>query len=210
MYRLFYSPGACSMAVHVVLNEMGVPFALDRRPIPDGATRTPEFLKINPRGQIPVLQDGTEYIKEGAAILIYLMDKHQSALLPREGIARARALEWLCWCNATLHNAYSKAFWAKRAFGDKPYKDDVLSPACAAIQALWDEAEERLGKSPFLAGDSVSAADIMLAVMANWGQWMATPPVLGKNVLRVIRAVIERPAYRKALEIEQVEYKAAA
>ncbi len=210
MYKLYYSPGACSMAVHVLLNELGVPFELDRRAIAEGGARSAEFLKINPRGQVPVLQDGNEIIKEGAAILIYLMDKHGSALLPESGIERAKALEWLCWCNATLHGAYSKAFWINKTQAGKPHKDELLKAACAQIQDLWDEADARLGKTKYLAGGKTTSADILMAVIANWNQWLPHEFKLGRNVQRVIKETIARPSYKKAMKDEQVEYKAAA
>jgi glutathione S-transferase len=58
MYKLYYSPGACSMAVHVALNECNQPVTLEKVDLMAGAQRNPDFLKINPRGQIPVLVDG--------------------------------------------------------------------------------------------------------------------------------------------------------
>lgn len=210
MYKLYYSPGSCSMAVHVLLNELNVPFELDRRAIREGATKTPEFLKINPRGQVPVLQDGDAIIKEGAAILIHLMDTHGSPLLPESGIARAKALEWLGWCNATLHGAYSKVFWIMKTQAGKPYQGELMKEACEQIQSLWEEADERLAKTPWLAGDAVTAADILMSVIANWNQWISYDFRLGNNVRRVIKDVIARPSYQKALQTEQIEYKAAA
>ena len=85
-YTLYYMPGACSMAVHVVLNELGQEVTLENAkadPKPAG------FLKANPRGQVPVLVDGDLVVREGAAIMIYLLDKHTSPLLPRSGKERA-------------------------------------------------------------------------------------------------------------------------
>src|SRR5580704_1768796 len=93
MYKLYYSPGACSMAVHVALNECNQPVTLEKINIRE--PRSPEFLKINPRGQVPVLMDDDLTIREGAAILIYLLEKHQSPLLPKSGKERAVALECL-------------------------------------------------------------------------------------------------------------------
>src|SRR5262249_40965590 len=98
MYKLYYSPGACSMAVHVLLNEIGAPLQLESASTKEGKNRSPEFLKINPRGQVPVLDMDGHIMREGGAILSYLCDKHNSPLLPREGIARADALEWLMFC----------------------------------------------------------------------------------------------------------------
>ena len=69
MYKLYYSPGACSLAVHVILNELAVPFEAVRKSTKDGSLKTPEFLKINPRGQVPVLVAGDTPVKEGAAMI---------------------------------------------------------------------------------------------------------------------------------------------
>lgn len=210
MYTLYYSPAACSMAVHVVLNELNVPFELVETSIQAGKTKTPEFIKMNPRGQVPVLVDGGEPIREGGAIITYLLDKHASPLMPKSGIERAKALEWLMWGNATLHPAYSRFFWLGKNVTDKAALEAVGKPMLASIQTLWDEAEARLAKTPFLAGDNVTASDILLTVFANWNGWLPQPMTFGPNVTRVLKAVAARPAYQKALATEKVEFKAAA
>src|ERR1700722_18808355 len=111
MYKLYYSPGACSMAIHVMLNECNQPVTLEKIEISKGQGQTPEFLKINPRGQVPVLVDGDKVLREGAAILMYLADKHQSPLLPKSGKEHTDAVEWLMFCNASLHPAYGRTFF---------------------------------------------------------------------------------------------------
>ncbi len=211
MYKLYYSPASCSMAVHVALIETGAEFELARISIPAGDNKKPEFLKLNPRGQVPVLvEDGTTVIREGGAILSYLLDKHKNPLLPSSGPARAAALEALMWANASLHPAYGRAFWAGKAFSDPAVKAEVQKAACAGIQSYWDEAEERLAKSKYMAGATLTMGDILMTVIANWNQWIPHEIRLGLNVQRVIREVIARPSYQKALKTEQVEYKAAA
>ena len=109
MYQLYYSPGACSMAVHVILNELNQPVELHKISLQEGDNRKPEFLRINPRGQVPVLVDDGFVIREGAAQIIYLLEKHKSPLLPASGKERAAALEWLCYANASLHVASAAA-----------------------------------------------------------------------------------------------------
>lgn len=208
MYKLYYSPGACSMAVHVLLNELGVPFEPLRVALKDGATKTPEYLKLNPRGQVPLLiVDGTP-VKEGGAIIAFLLDAHKSPMLPASGIARAKALEWLAWANATLHPAYSRAFWLARVGIDDKAKQELQQQTWKQIQSLWDEAEARLAQDKYLAGDTWGAADILMAVIANWD--VGHRFTLGPNVQRVIRETIARPSWQKASATEQVEYKAVA
>lgn len=211
MYKLYYSPGACSLAVHVALNECGAKFEAVNTAIGEGKNKTPEFLKLNPRGQVPVLVDGETPIREGGAILTYLLDKEKSALLPSAGLARATALEWLMWCNASLHPAYSRIFWLNRVVQDEAQKKTLLSAARDVINSYWEEAETRLGKQPFLAGEQCTMADILLTVIADWNGWLPEPIKFGPNVSRVLRAVSQRPAYQKALAAEGIAaYKAAA
>lgn len=204
-YTLYYKPGACSMAVHVILNELNVPFEA----IEQADLKAPEFLKLNPRGQIPLLVVDGEPVKEGAAMITYLLDTHANDLLPKSGLPRAKALEWLMWCNASLHPAYSKLFGLKKPSADvldAKAKEELQTLFLTQVQELWNEADARLANTKYLAGDKVSAADILMAVIANWNM----PVTLGTNVKRVLKDVIARPAYQKAIAAEKIEYKAAA
>lgn len=210
MYRLYYSPGACSMAIHVILNELGVPFELEKASISEGKTRTPEYLKLNPLGQVPVLTDGDTVLREGAAIIIHLLEKNKSKLLPSEGEARRQALEWLLFCNATLHPAYSRGFFLKKTASDVPENGKLFSAAAESINKLWAYIEERLSKTGYLAGDKLTSADILMAVIANWSGSMPRPVSIGPKTRKLLAEVIARPSFQKALATEQVEYKAAA
>lgn len=210
MTKLFYSPGACSMAVHVALNECNLPVELINTNLSEGKQRDPAFLKINPRGQVPVLQDGDLVIREGAAQMLYVLDKEKNALMPQSGAARAKALEWLMWGNATLHPTYSRFFWLNRAVQDEAQKKALCQATLEQIQKLWDEAEAHLGSNKFLAGDQPTIGDILMTVIANWNGWLPTPIKFGPNITRVLKAISSRPAYQKALQAEGVEYKAAA
>jgi len=210
MYKLYYSPGACSMAPHVILNEVGAKFELVNSAIQEGKTRTAEFLKINPRGQIPVLEDEGFIIREGAAIIIHLLEKHNSPLLPQDGNERTAALEWLMFCNATLHPAYGRGFFLMRNVSDQAVKDQLLGITVDNINKLWEEVENRLTKNEYLAGKNLTAADILLAVIANWSRNFPKPINFGPKTKKLFKTVTERPSYKKALEVEKVEYKAAA
>ncbi|HEY8189132.1 MAG TPA: glutathione S-transferase family protein, partial [Micavibrio sp.] len=182
MYKLYYSPGACSMAVHVVLNELAAKFDLEK--VTAEQRKDAAFLTVNPRGQVPVLLIDGEPMKEGAAILLYLLDTHGSPLMPKSGMARAKALEWLMWCNASLHPACGKMFWLNKVTMEEKAKEELKKSVSAQVQSLWDEAETRLAKSKYLAGDQATAADILMTVIANWGIGS-----LGPNVKRVIGEV---------------------
>lgn len=207
MYKLYYKAGACSMAVHVLLNELGVKFELENAFDSEGR-KTRDFLAAAPRGQVPTLiVDGTPVV-EGGAILTYLLDAHESALLPRGGIERATALQWLMWCNASLHPAYGRFFWLKGQDIDDTAKKTLMKNIQESIQSFWDQAEKRLGETRYLAGDQFGAADILMTVIANWN--IGHQFNYGPNLQRVLKEISGRPAYRQALAAENIEYKAVA
>lgn len=210
MYKLYYAAGSCSMAVHIALLECNQEVTLERVDLMAGQQRTPEFQKINPRGQVPVLVEHDHTIREGAAILIHLLEKHQSPLLPRGGKERTAALEWLMFCNATLHPAYSRCFFLKRNVTDEAEKEKLMDTAAAMVNKLWDEVEHQLARHTYLCGEHVTMADILLTVIANWSPNVPRPINFGPHTKKLFRNIIARPAYKKAMEAEQVEYKVAA
>jgi len=207
MYKLYYSPGACSLAVHVILNELNVPFEAIRKSTKDGSLKTPEFLKINPRGQVPVLVAGDTPVKEGAAMITYLLDTHKSALLPTAGMERAKALEWLMWANSSLHPTYTRAYWLMRQEIDDKSKATLNASTYAQIQSYWDEAEERLSHTKFLGGDNIGPSDILITVISQWG--IGHDFKFGPNLQRVFKEVQARPSWSKATASEKGEAKAA-
>lgn len=210
MYTLYYSPGACSMAVHVLLNELGQRFELVPASLDGGKSKNPEFLKVNPRGQVPVLVDDGMKLREGAAILVYLAEKHGSPLLPKGLHERAAALEWLMFCNSTLHPAYGRVFGMMKMKDKIEISDGIMHASIDQIQKLWDDVEMRLAESPYLAGPECTLADILCTVIANWGSTFPKKITLGANTRRLVKKISERHSYQQALKAENVEYQAAA
>lgn len=208
-YKLYYSAGSCSTAINVILHELDQPFELINANQPGSKIRTPEFLKISPRGMVPVLEiDGTR-VSEGGAIITYLCDTHPTHLMPEEGLRRAKALEALMFCNATLHPAYSKAFGSMR-IEDATIKSFVQKSAIESINTLWREVEAKLAKQKYLAGNEVTVGDILMTVIAGWSGAFGDAIQLPENVKRVTAEIAARPAYQKAKEAEAVNQKAAA
>lgn len=210
MYTLYYTPGACSLAVHVALIEVGAPFTISNVAVPDGQPRPAEYLKLNPRGSVPTLTWDGFVLREGAAILTTLLDEHKSPLLPRDGKARATALEWLAFANATLHPAYSRLFFQHKTLGAAAADNPLYAPSIAAVQKLWDDIEQRLGESAYLAGNDITIADILVTVIANWSQFMKKPITFGPKTKALFGRVIARPSYQKAMAAEGIAYKVAA
>ena len=104
MVQLHYAPGNASMTPHMLLEELGVPFELKQVDRDKNAHKSPEYLKLNPNGLIPVLIDGDLVLYETAAIVLHLVDTHPAAgLAPAVGTAeRAQFYKWLVWLCASL------------------------------------------------------------------------------------------------------------
>jgi glutathione S-transferase len=206
--KLYYTSGACSFAVHALLNECGADYETQRVEMSAGDNKKPEFLKLNSRGQIPVLVDGDSVLREGAAILMYVADKFKSPMIPQSGAERQAALEWMMFCNSTLHPAYGACFFIARQTVDADAKASIMAAAEARVQMLWDDVEAQLNKTTYIAGANITVADLMLCTMANW--LAATQPKFGPKTIALIKNVTARPSYKAALATEEVTYKAAA
>lgn len=208
-YELYTKAGACSMGVHAVMNELGLDakiHIMEPGAGPSGM-KSPAYLKINPRGNVPCLIEDGKAMLEGGAIITYLCDK-EGKLIPKSGWERAQALQWLMFCNATLHPSYGRTFWVGSNVPEAA-KEETMKAATSQVQALWDYVESQLEQNggPYLCGKDVTAADFLMATIANWN---STAFKFGPKTKALLKNVSSRPSYQKALASENVEYKAAA
>lgn len=206
MYKLFYSPGSCSLAIHVILNELKQDFTLVDCSIKDGKNRSKEFLTINPRGQVPVLASDKITLRENIAIITYLLKQHPNKLLPKSGIARIKAIEWLAFANSTMHPAYSRCFFLSRMVKDEKTKEELLDIACKRISELWQDVDKSLEKNNFVCGKNISAADIMLTVIANWSKLFGDKIIIGNNCQEMFKKVTALSSFQQALQKEKISY----
>lgn len=166
--KLYHTPGACSMACHIALEEVGADF--EPVVVPRGHNRTAEYLAVHPRGFVPVLEQDGWRLTEAAAILLHIARRFPGAgLLPEAGtIEEARAFEWLMWLTNSVHIAYA-CLWRPERFSDDPAaRAAVAAAATDRIDALNREVEPRLGDGAFAAGASHSVADPFLLVFFRW------------------------------------------
>ena len=208
--KLYYSPGACSLASHIALEETGAPFEPLLTPTASGAQRTPEYLAINPKGRVPALVDGDLVVTENPAILRFVAVKHPDAKLwPAEPRLDARCAEWLAWCSSGIHPTYSHIRRPERYATSEAARADVVETGVKATQKLWGEVEARIAAegSPWVLGPDYSVADAYLFVFWTW----ARSPALGIDAARDLpawtahaRRMGERPAVRRVLEREGI------
>ena len=195
--KLYYAPGACSQAPHIILLETGLPFEKLRVDLDTKRTETGEdFLAIWPRGAVPLLElDDGELLSENAVILQYIADQAPGwHLIPAYGtMERYRALEWLNYIATELHKGFAPLFHPT---------GEPRDHAMAAIAAKFDYVEARLGVGPFLAGEQFGVADAYLLVVLGWARVFHFDFARWPALKAFRQRVGERPAVRAALHAE--------
>ena len=196
--KLYYSPGACSLASHIVLAESGAQYAIEKADIRAKKTESgADFAAISPRGAVPVLVlDDGEVLTEGVAIMQFVADSVTPGALPAAGtLARARLQEALNFVSTEVHKTYS------------PFLRGLQGEAKAAQEALLNSrlalVEARLsdGRS-YLLGDQFTPADAYLFTVTNWSKGIGHD-LSAFPKLEALRArVAARPAVQAAMKAE--------
>lgn len=207
---LFYSPGACSLASHIAIEESGLAFEPCRVDFAKTEQRSPDYLKINPKGRVPALADDGFVVTENPAILRYIARKAPEAgLWPEEARADAVCAEWCAWCSSGIHVAYAHIRRPERYATSEAAKAEVVEKGRASAREIWEQVEKKLAalSTPWLAGERYSVADPYLLVFWTWGRG----PTLGYDMARDFpawtahaRRLGERPAVRRTLEREGI------
>jgi glutathione S-transferase len=211
MMQLHYFPGNASMTPHMVLQEIGAPFELKLVDRAVNAHKSPEYLKLNPNGLIPVLVDGELVLYETAAILLHLVDRFPEAgLAPRElgSPERAQFYKWLVWLSASLQSQMPLYFYTDRyvAPGNAAGAAEVKAATQRRIEGLVDQIEAQLAAhgGPWLLGEQYSALDPYALMLCRWTRSADRPartlPLVGPYLQRVLA----RPAVQRVFGAEQL------
>ncbi len=206
MLELHYYPSNASLAPHMLLEELGVPYALRLVDRTQGAHKSPEYLKLNPNGLIPVLVDGDLVLYESAAICLHLVDTHPGAgFAPALGTAqRAHFYKWMSWLTNTLQAALIIYYYPER-WADTPEAEaQVKAHAEQRTGELLDllDAEFARHSGEWLLGDHISAADFFALMLCRWTRGFARPARSLPHLGPFIERMFARPAVRRAFEQE--------
>ncbi len=197
--KLYYSPGACSLAPHIVLNELGEAYDLEKVDLAAKKTETgADFNAVNGKGYVPTLEFSKgEVLTEVATILQYLADKAGNAkLLPKFGsMERYRAMETLNFVASELHKGIGGLFAQNMPEDGKKVIIERVSKRLAWL-------DSQLARKPFLLGSEFSVADAYAFTVLNWGQWVGVSIKQWPNITAYMERVAARPAVQTALKKE--------
>ncbi|HWI14311.1 MAG TPA: glutathione transferase GstA [Burkholderiales bacterium] len=185
--KLYYSPGACSLAVHITLREVGMPFQLEKVDLKTKRTEHGvDYLEVNPKGSIPALRlDSGDVLTEAAACLQYVADTApDKRLAPLAGtMARYRLIEWLNYISSELHKTFAPLFHD----ASPERREEVV----ATLRPRFDYVAQHLASGDYLMGPDFTIADAYLYAVLNWTHFLKVDisswPQLGDFLARVAR-----------------------
>jgi glutathione S-transferase len=197
--KLYYAPGACSLAPHIAAREAGLQIELDKVDLRSKKTAAGEdFSALNPKGYVPALRlDDGSVLTEAAAVLQYIGDRAQgSGLLPAPGSSeRYRVIEWLTFISSEIHKAYGPLWYPKSS-------DEAKQAARERIALRLGFVEKALEKGDYLSGARFSVADAYLFTVVNWSGMTGVDLAPFPKLQAFQKRMAERPKVQEALRAE--------
>ena len=203
MLTLYYGPGACSMASHIVLEESGEKYEPKRMDLAKGEQRTPEYLKMNPQGRVPLLQlDNGEPLAENTAILPYLGKRF--SLWPTDPMGEAKALSLVGFFASSVHPAHGHVGRPERYTADTSAHAGIKEQGLKTFHGHLKQIDGMLAGREWL-GDQYSVLDPYGFVFYTWGVRRELPMAELKNYTAFKDRMKNRPAVARVLEDEKIK-----
>jgi glutathione S-transferase len=203
MLALYFAPGACSMAAHIVLEESGEKYEPRKVDLAGGEQRTDAYLKINPQGRVPVLRvDNNEPLSENTAILPYLGKRF--GLWPTDPMAEAKALSLIGFFAASVHPAHAHIGRPERYASDPAVFPMIQETGRKTFHGYLKQIDGMLAGREWFS-DRYTVLDSYGFVFYTWGVRRELPMGELKNYSQFKDHMLERPAVRRVVEDEKVK-----
>jgi glutathione S-transferase len=203
MLTLYYGPGACSMAAHIVLEESGEKYQPQRVDLAKGEQRTEDYLKINPQGRVPALRlDDGQPLSENTAILPYLGKRF--GLWPTDPIAESKALSLIGFFAASVHPAHAHVGRPERYTADTSAYPGIKEAGLKTFHGYLKQIDGMLAGREWLS-DRYSVVDPYAFVFYTWGVRRELPMAELKNYTGFKDRMLKRKAVERVLEDEKIK-----
>jgi glutathione S-transferase len=203
--KLYYAPGACSLASHIALEEVGVPYQTQKLNLAEGDQRKPEYLRLNPRGRVPTLVVDDKVLTENVGILTLLGGGHsRGKLWPKETWDQAKAVSTMAWLSNTVHTTYGHIVRAARYADDTAVQEVIKAKARSTYEDLLKEIDGLLTGHKWAIANQYTVVDGYLLVFYRWGNRLKLPVASMQNYTALIQRVMARPAVKKVMADEGI------
>lgn len=204
MLTLYFSPGACSLASHIGLEETGTPYEAKPILLAKGQQRTEEYQKINPRGKVPALSVDGRVLVENTAILTYLARRFpEKKLMPTDPAEEARCIGTMCWFSSVVHPSFQRVNRPERFAENESAHAAVKENGRKSFWANCLEIDSMFGGKEWVMGDDYTLVDPYALVFYGWGVRGGFPmKELGAYSAWQER-MMKRPTVKKTVDAEQ-------
>jgi glutathione S-transferase len=203
--KLFYMPGACSLAPHIVLEWIGKPFELGR--VERGKTREPEFLAVNPAGKVPALieEDG-RILTEAEALLLYLAEKFPDEHLGASPTLEARyeMHKWMSYLTGDVHPAFYPYFLPQWYIATEPQYHAIREAPYKQIDACFQLLERHMSDRNYIVEDRRTVLDPYLFVFCRWGKSLPKPFTDYPNLHRFMMQMADDEGVQRAMQAQSI------
>jgi glutathione S-transferase len=203
MLTLYFAPGACSLAAHIVLEESGERYEARRVDFSKAEQRSEAYLRINPQGRVPALAlDSGEPLTENTAILSYLGKRF--GLWPKDALGDARALSLIGFFASSVHPAHAHISRPERYASDASYFPNIQEQGRKTFHLYLRQIDERLAGRQWVS-DAYSVLDPYTFLFYTWGVRRELPMADLKNYTAHTERMLARPAVRRIVEDEKIK-----
>jgi glutathione S-transferase len=202
--KFFYSPNACSIGIHVLLEEIGKPYERAWVNFGEAAQYKPDYVAINPKSKVPAIaRDDGSILTEFPAIAYYLARANpESGLLPADLEGEIRGLELLEYMTATIHmRGYTRIFRPGNFAPGKEDEPKVIEAGRGFVTKGFELLEPILGGKPYMLGEHLTFADSGLFFITYWAKNRAEIP-MPDNLDAYLSRMLARPAVQRVLAAE--------
>ena len=203
--KLYYAPGACSLASHIAIEEAGVPYETQRLDLAAGDQRKPEYLALNPRGRVPTVVVDGHVITENVGILSYFGGGYPKAKLwPKDTWHQAQLVSTMAWLSNTVHTTFGHIFRPQRYADDAAAQEAIKAKARATYSEQLSEIERLLAGKKWCIANQYTVADGYLLVFYRWGNRNNFPVKSLPHYSALMQRVMARPAVKKVMADEGI------
>jgi glutathione S-transferase len=198
--KLYFAPNTRAVRPRWLLEELEVPYVLERLDFSKQQHKSLDYMKIHPHGAVPSLVDGSLAMFESAAIVMYLADKYpEKGLAPAPGTPeRGIYYQWILYAMTTVEPPILQYYLQTRGYPEERRHAAAADEAAAKVDEIFKILAHELRDRPYIVGSHFTAADVVMGSMLGWAKPMGLVDKAGPEISDYLARLVDRPAHKRA------------